>query len=49
MTELVRYAAADGVATVDSSELSFEQTVRAVLDVVAEVTGRGAGAGPAES
>jgi cytidylate kinase len=26
--------AADGVVTVDSSELDFEQTVEAVLDVV---------------
>lgn len=32
--------AADGVATVDSSDLDFEQTVEAVLAVVAQVTGR---------
>jgi cytidylate kinase len=32
--------ASDGVATVDSSELDFEQTVQAVLDVVTEMTGR---------
>ena len=31
--------AADGVVTVDSSELDFEQTVDAVLSVVARVTG----------
>ncbi len=31
--------AADGVVTVDSSELDLEQTVRAVLDVVARATG----------
>lgn len=31
--------AADGVVTVDSSELDLEQTVRAVLDVVAGTTG----------
>jgi cytidylate kinase len=31
--------AADGVVTVDSSELDFEQTVAAVLDVVAAVAG----------
>lgn len=32
--------AADGVATVDSSDLDFEQTVDAVLAVVAQMTGR---------
>ncbi|MGV8979261.1 MAG: (d)CMP kinase [Cellulomonas sp.] len=32
--------ASDGVATVDSSELDFDQTVQAVLDVVIEMTGR---------
>jgi cytidylate kinase len=32
--------ASDGVATVDSSELDFEQTVQAVLDVVTEMLGR---------
>lgn len=32
--------ASDGVATVDSSDLDFEQTVQAVLDVVTEMTGR---------
>ena len=32
--------AADGVVTVDSSDLDFEQTVEAVLAVVAQVTGR---------
>ncbi len=31
--------AADGVATVDSSHLDFDQTVQAVLDVVTQVTG----------
>jgi cytidylate kinase len=31
--------AADGVVTVDSSDLDFDQTVDAVLDVVAQVTG----------
>jgi len=34
--------AADGVVTVDSSDLDFEQTVDAVLDVVARVSGRSA-------
>jgi len=34
------HVASDGVATVDSSELDFEQTVQAVLDVVTEMTGR---------
>jgi cytidylate kinase len=34
------HVAADGVATVDSSDLDFEQTVDAVLAVVAQVTGR---------
>lgn len=38
--------AADGVVTVDSSELDFDQTVHAVLDVVAELTGRAAAARP---
>lgn len=32
--------ASDGVATVDSSDLDFEQTVQAVLDVVTEMAGR---------
>ena len=31
--------AADGVLTVDSSDLDFEQTIQAVLDVVAQVAG----------
>jgi cytidylate kinase len=31
--------AADGVVTVDSSDLDFEQTVQAVLDVVARTAG----------
>ena len=31
--------AADGVVTVDSSDLDFEQTIQAVLDVVAQVAG----------
>ena len=34
------HVAADGVVTVDSSDLDLEQTVQAVLDVVAQVTGR---------
>jgi CMP/dCMP kinase len=34
------HVAADGVVTVDSSDLDFEQTVQAVLAVVAQVTGR---------
>ena len=34
------HTAADGVTTVDSSELDLEQTVQAVLDVVARVSGR---------
>lgn len=34
------HVAADGVATVDSSDLDFEQTVDAVLAVVTQVTGR---------
>lgn len=34
------HVAADGVVTVDSSDLSFEGTVDAVLAVVAQVTGR---------
>jgi len=34
------HVASDGVATVDSSELDFEQAVQAVLDVVTEMTGR---------
>ncbi len=33
------HVAADGVATVDSSHLDLDQTVQAVLDVVAQVTG----------
>lgn len=33
------HVAADGVVTVDSSDLDLEQTVQAVLDVVAQVTG----------
>ncbi|WP_311836253.1 (d)CMP kinase [Cellulomonas fimi] len=32
--------AADGVVTVDSSELDLDQTVRAVLDVIGQVAGR---------
>jgi cytidylate kinase len=32
--------AADGVVTVDSSHLDFEQTVQAVLDVVTSVVAR---------
>ncbi|RYV50863.1 (d)CMP kinase [Pengzhenrongella frigida] len=36
------HVAADGVVTVDSSDLDLEQTVQAVLDVVATVTGRAA-------
>jgi cytidylate kinase len=32
------HVAADGVTTVDSSDLDFEQTIQAVLDVVAHVT-----------
>lgn len=34
------HVAADGVVTVDSSDLDLEQTVQAVLDVVAQVSGR---------
>ncbi|NNH51479.1 (d)CMP kinase [Promicromonospora citrea] len=34
------HTAADGVVTVDSSDLDFEQTVQAVLTVVAQQTGR---------
>ena len=34
------HVAADGVTTVDSSDLDLEQTVQAVLDVVARVAGR---------
>ena len=34
------HTAADGVVTIDSSHLDLDQTVRAVLDVVATVTGR---------
>lgn len=34
------HVAADGVVTVDSSALDFEQTVQAVLAVVSRVTGR---------
>lgn len=41
--------AADGVVTVDSSALDFQQTVQAVLDVVARVTGEGVGTGTARS
>ena len=33
------YTAADGVVTLDSSALTFEETVEALLDLVAEVTG----------
>jgi len=40
------HVAADGVVTVDSSELDFDQTVAAVLDVVAQVTGREAAPAP---
>lgn len=39
--------AADGVVTVDSSELDLEQTVEAVLAVVAHVTGRAVAPRPA--
>ena len=35
--------AADGVVTVDSSDLDFEQTVAAVLQVVVSVTGTASG------
>ena len=35
--------AADGVVTVDSSDLDFEQTIAAVLQVIATVTGTAAG------
>jgi cytidylate kinase len=38
--------AADGVVTVDSSDLDFEQTVEAVLAVVAKVTGTTTAAAP---
>jgi CMP/dCMP kinase len=34
------HTAADGVVTVDSSDLDFEQTVEAVLEVVRRVSGR---------
>lgn len=34
------HVAADGVATVDSSALDFDETVRAVLDVVVQASGR---------
>ncbi|WP_372456887.1 (d)CMP kinase [Cellulomonas chengniuliangii] len=34
------HVAADGVVTVDSSDLDLEETVQAVLDVVARVSGR---------
>lgn len=40
------HVAADGVVTVDSSDLDFDQTVAAVLDVVAQVTGREAARAP---
>ncbi|MBD2758777.1 (d)CMP kinase [Yimella sp. cx-573] len=33
--------AADGVTTVDTSQLTFEQSVQAVLQVIGEATGRG--------
>jgi CMP/dCMP kinase len=36
------HTAADGVVTVDSSDLDFEQTVEAVLEVVRRVSGRAA-------
>ncbi|MFW6188351.1 MAG: (d)CMP kinase [Actinomycetota bacterium] len=38
--------AADGVVTVDSSELTVEQTVQAVIDVVVRAAGRPARSGP---
>jgi cytidylate kinase len=38
--------AADGVVTVDSSELDLEQTIEAVLAVVAQVTGRATSSSP---
>ncbi|MGO1289229.1 MAG: hypothetical protein ACTMIC_11980, partial [Cellulosimicrobium funkei] len=34
------HVAADGVVTVDSSDLDLEQTIDAVLSVVEQVTGR---------
>ncbi|MFF2623746.1 (d)CMP kinase [Oerskovia jenensis] len=39
------HVAADGVVTVDSSDLDFEQTVQAVLDVVDRVTATAAAGG----
>lgn len=33
--------AADGVTTIDTSQLTFEQSVQAVLQVIGEATGRG--------
>ncbi|QDW64694.1 cytidylate kinase [Oerskovia sp. KBS0722] len=39
------HVAADGVVTVDSSDLDFEQTVQAVLDVVAHATATTAAGG----
>jgi cytidylate kinase len=39
------HVAADGVVTVDSSDLDFEQTVQAVLDVVAQATATTAAGG----
>ncbi|MCR6703465.1 MAG: (d)CMP kinase [Cellulomonas sp.] len=36
------HVAADGVVTLDSSDLDFEETVEAVLAIVAQVTGRDA-------
>lgn len=38
------HVAADGVVTVDSSELDLDETVDVVLDVVARIAGTGAGA-----
>ncbi|MFE4465131.1 (d)CMP kinase [Oerskovia sp. NPDC056781] len=39
------HVAADGVVTVDSSDLDFEQTIQAVLDVVAQATATTAAGG----
>ncbi|WP_265521119.1 (d)CMP kinase [Oerskovia flava] len=41
------HVAADGVVTVDSSDLDYEQTIQAVLDVIEQVAGRPQGADPA--
>ncbi|SEI81268.1 (d)CMP kinase [Demequina mangrovi] len=42
------HTAADGVHTLDTSELTIEEAVQAVLDLVAEVRGEGAQDGEAE-